>query len=148
MNSVFSSQPLVVPLRAPNYLSQLVILPLPVLSYAKYPDNGSICPCTSLASIDSPEFSVVYLTLPARVLYPFKSRIPKCIVGGWLAIIQHRLYGRGCQYLEPGQLSTLALYTKRERSARYPYRLFPYFPSINPFDGNVYFYNDRQVVRV
>ena len=63
-------------------------------------------------------------------------------LAGWLAIIQHRLYGRGCQYLEPGQLSTLALYTECERSVRYPYRLFAYFPSINPFDGNVYFYND------
>ena len=68
MNPAFSSPPLVVPLRAPNYLSQLVMLPPPILSYTKYPDNGSICPCTSLASIDSPEFSVVYLTLPARVL--------------------------------------------------------------------------------
>ena len=44
----------------------------PILSYAKYPDTAKTCLCTLLASIDSPEFNVVYFTPSARVLFPFK----------------------------------------------------------------------------
>ena len=40
--------------------------------------SGDMRLCTSLASIDSPEFSVVYFTPSARVHFPFKPRIPKC----------------------------------------------------------------------